>query len=47
MKNQSEKEWRKRTRQYFKIYSSTLRNALRLEINAYLQNKKQKNINNE
>ena len=47
MKNQSEKELRKRARQYFKIYNSTVRNALKREINAYLQNKKQKNINNE
>ena len=47
MKNQSEKELRKRARQYFKIYNSTVRNALKHEINAYLQNKKQKNINNE
>ena len=47
MKNQSEKELQKRARQYFKIYNSTVRNALKHEINAYLQNKKQKNINNE
>ena len=47
MKNQSKKELRKRARQYFKIYNSTVRNALKREINAYLQNKKQKNINNE
>ena len=44
MKNQSEKELRKRATQYFKIYNSTVRNALKHEINAYLQNKKQKNI---
>ena len=47
MKNQSKKELRKRARQYFKICNSTVRNALKREINAYLQNKKQKNINNE
>ena len=47
MKNQSEKELQKCARQYFKIYNSTVRNALKHEINAYLQNKKQKNINNE
>ena len=32
---------------FYKIYNSTVRNALKREINAYLQNKKQKNINNE
>ena len=47
MKNQSEKELQKHARQYFKIYSSTARNTLKHEINAYLQNKKQKDINNE
>ena len=47
MTNQSEKELQKRARQYFKIYNSTVRNALKHEINAYLPNKKQKNINNE
>ena len=47
MKNQSEKELRKRARQYFKIYNSAVRNVLKHEINEYLQNKKQKNINNE
>ena len=40
IKNQSEKELRKHPRQYFKIYNSTVRNALKHEINAYLQNKK-------
>ena len=43
MKNQSEKELQKRARKYFKIYNSTVRNALKHEINAHLQNKKQKN----
>ena len=47
MKNQSKKELRKRSRQYIKIYNSTVRNALKHEINAHLQNKKQKNINKE
>ena len=47
MKNQFKKELQKRARQYFKIYNSTVRNALKGEINAYLQNKKQKNVNNE
>ena len=47
MKNQSEKELRKCARQYFKIYKSTVRNVLKHEINAYLRNEKQKNINNE
>ena len=47
MTNQSEKELQKRARQYFKIYNSTVRNALKHEINVYLPNKKQKNINNE
>ena len=47
MKNQSDNKLLKRARQYFNIYNSTVRNALKREINAYLQNKKQKNINNE
>ena len=47
MKNQSEKKLRKRAKQFFKIYNSTVRNALKHEINAYLQNKKQRNINNQ
>ena len=47
MKNQSDIKLLKRARQYFNIYNSTVRNALKREINAYLQNKKQKNINNE
>ena len=47
MKNQSKKELRKHARQYIKIYNSTVRNELKHEINTYLQNKKQKNINNE
>ena len=47
MKNKSEKALRKHPRQYFKNYNNTVRNALKHEIKAYLQNKKQKNINNE
>ena len=47
MKNQSDNKLLKRARQYFSIYNSTVRNALKREINAYLQNKKQKNISNE
>ena len=47
MKNQSEKKLRKRAKQFFKIYNSAVRNALKREINAYLQNKKQRNINNQ
>ena len=46
MKNQSEKELRKRVRQFFKIYNSTVRNGLKHEINACLQNKKQKQHKN-
>ena len=47
MKNQLDNKLLKRARQYFNIYNSTVRNALKREINAYLQNKKQKNISNE
>ena len=47
MKNQSDNKLLKRARQYFSIYNSTVRNALKREINAYLQNKKQKDISNE
>ena len=47
MKNQSKKELQQRARRYFKIYNSIVRNALKREINPYLQNKKQKIINNE
>ena len=47
MKSQSRKELWKPARQYFKIYNRTVRNALKHEINAYLQNKKQQNITNE
>ena len=42
MKNKSEKALRKHPRPYFKNCNSTVRNALKHEINAYLQNKKQK-----
>ena len=47
MKNQLDNKLLKRAGQYFNIYNSTVRNALKREINAYLQNKKQKNISNE
>ena len=51
MKNQSKKQLQesisKHIKQFIKIYNSTNRNALKREINAYLQNKKQNNINNE
>ena len=51
MKNQSKKQLQesisKHIKQFIKIYNSTIRNALKREINAYLQNKKQNNINNE
>ena len=47
MKNQSEKELRKCARQYFKIYNSTVGNVSKHEINACLQNKKQKNKINQ
>ena len=51
MKNQSKKQLQesisKHDKQFIKIDNSTIRNALKREINAYLQNKKQNNINNE
>ena len=51
MKNQSERElWQSITdhaKQFLKTYHKSIRNALKHEINAYLQNKKQNNINNE
>ena len=51
MKNQSEKQSRQsitnHTKQFLKTYHTSIRNALKREINAYLQNKKQNNINNE
>ena len=47
MKNQSDINLLKLARQYFNIYNTTVRNALKLETNAYLQNEKQKYINNE
>ena len=47
MKNQSKKKVQKHAKQFLKIYNSTVRNALKRDINAYLLNKKQKNINNE
>ena len=36
-----------RIKRFLKIYPDPIRNALKHEIYAYLQNKKQKNINNE
>ena len=47
MNNQSKKKVRKHAKQFLKIYNSTVRNALKRDINAYLLYKKQKNINNE
>ena len=51
MKNQSERELRQsitdHAKQFLKTYHKSIRNALKHEINAYLQNKKQNNINNE
>ena len=34
-------------KQFLKTYNSSIRYALKREINAYLQNKKQNNINNQ
>ena len=51
MKNQYKRQLQKRitdhAKQFLKTYNSSIRNALKREINAYLQNKKQKNINNQ
>ena len=51
MKNQSEKQSPQsitnHTKQFLKTYHTSIRNALKREINAFLQNKKQNNINNE
>ena len=51
MKNQSEKQSRQsitnHVKQFLKTYHKSIRNALKRESNAYLQNKKQNNINNE
>ena len=47
IKKQSQKQLRIRIKRFFKIYPDPIRNALKHEIYAYLQNKKQKNINNE
>ena len=45
MKNQSEKQSRQsitnHAKQFLKTYHKSIRNALKREINAYLQNKKQ------
>ena len=46
MENQSKKQsWQsipKHARRFVKVYNTSTRNALKREINAYLQNKKQK-----
>ena len=46
MENQSKKQsWQsipKHARRFVKVYNTSIRNALKREINAYLQNKKQK-----
>ena len=51
MKNQYKRQLQKRitdhAKQFLKPYNSSIRNALKREINGYLQNKKQKNINNQ
>ena len=51
MKNQYKIQLQKRitdhAKQFLKTYNSSIRNALKREINGYLQNKKQKNINNQ
>ena len=51
MKNQYKRQLQKRitdhAKQFLKTYNISIRNALKHEINAYLQNKKQNNINNQ
>ena len=51
MKNQSKRQLQQsimdHAKQLLKTYNRSIRNALKREIYAYLQNKKQKNINNE
>ena len=47
MKKQSQKQMRNHIKQFFKVYPDPIRMALQREINAYLQNKKQNNINNQ
>ena len=47
MKKQSQKQMRNHIKQFFKVYPDPIRMALKRENNAYLQNKKQKNINNQ
>ena len=50
-KNQYKKQLQKRitdhAKQFLKTYNRSIRNALKREMNAYFQNKKQKNINNQ
>ena len=47
LQNKNQKNIWKHARQCFKINNSAIRNTLKHEINGYLLNKKQKNINNE
>ena len=51
MKNQSKRQLQQsitdHAKQFLKTYHRSIRDALKREINAYLQNKKQNNINNE
>ena len=51
LKNQSKRQLQQsitdHAKQFQKIYNSPIKNALKHEINAYLQNEKQKHINNE
>ena len=51
MKNQSKRQLQQSStdhaKQFLKTYHRSIRDALKREINAYLQNKKQNNINNE
>ena len=51
MENQSKKQSLERipkhARRFVKLYNTSIRNALKREINAYLENKKQIKINNE
>ena len=51
MKNQSKRQLQKsitdHARQFLKVYHSSIRNALKREIYAFLQNKKQENIINQ
>ena len=46
-KKQMEKSNTDHAKQFQKVYNSSIINVFKHEINAYLQNKKQKNIKNE